>query len=54
MLPIRKRVVGSFVLLVKLLKCSPDWQGVDAESGERVALYTFEAKPREAATEVPF
>jgi hypothetical protein len=36
-------------VLVRLI-----WQGVDTESGERVALYTFEAKPREAAIELDF
>lgn len=29
------------------------WTGADAEAG-RVALYTFEAKPRDTETEVPF
>lgn len=30
------------------------WSGIDKESGANVALYKFEAKPREAAPEIPF
>ena len=30
------------------------WQGVDSESGDRVALYGFEAKPREPEAELDF
>jgi len=30
------------------------WTGTDKESGKPVALYSFEAKPREAADEIPF
>lgn len=30
------------------------WSGKDKESGENVALYTFEAKPKEKSEEVPF
>ena len=34
--------------LVRLL-----WTGADGETGDKVALYTFEAKPREALEEGP-
>jgi len=30
------------------------WQGVDAKTGEPVALYTFESKPREKVEEFEF
>lgn len=30
------------------------WTGTDAESGQRVSLYKFESKPREAQEEQPF
>lgn len=30
------------------------WTGNDKETGERVALYKFEAKPREPQEEIPF
>lgn len=36
----------------KLLKLV--WSGKDQETGENVALYTFEAKPRDAASVVEF
>lgn len=36
----------------KLLKLV--WSGKDQESGENVALYTFEAKPRDAASVIEF
>lgn len=35
--------------LVKLV-----WTGKDKETGENVALYKFEPKPREATDEIPF
>lgn len=35
--------------LVKLI-----WSGTDKENGEPVSLYSFEAKPREAAEEIVF
>lgn len=30
------------------------WTGADKETGEKVALYRFESRPREAVDEVPF
>lgn len=30
------------------------WTGADKDTGERVALYTFEAKPRDTQEEVAF
>ena len=30
------------------------WTGADKETGEKVALYRFESRPKEAGTELPF